>query len=131
MPKFFFHLVHDGAAVADREGAELTDEQTAEQHALKVAHELLRHNELRKRHWALDVRDEIGQRVFEIPFASIDDSIAHLPSKSRALIERTCRNRRELQKVMAETRRLIRRSCAERARAQGKPYLIAEGGSLI
>ncbi|HVT54974.1 MAG TPA: hypothetical protein VHD34_02840 [Xanthobacteraceae bacterium] len=131
MPKFFFHLVHDGAAVADRDGAELADEQAAEQHALQVAQELLVHNEIRKRHWAIDVRDEVGQPLLEIPFASIDHTIAHLPLDRRELIERTSRNRRELQKAVAETRRLLRQSRAARARAHGKPYLVTEGGSLI
>jgi hypothetical protein len=36
-----------------------------------------------------------------------------------------------LQKTIAETRRLVRQSRATRARAQRKPYLIAEGGSII
>lgn len=89
MPKSFFHLVLDGAAVSDRE-------------------------------------DETGRRIFEIPFASIDRSIAHLPVQSRELIARISQNRRELQKSDGGNARTIRRG-----RAQRKPYLIAEGGSLI
>jgi hypothetical protein len=131
MSRFFFHLVHDGAFVADRDGTELADEQTAEKYGVKVAQELLAHNEIQKRHWALDVRDEVGQQLCEIPFSSIDHTIAHLPLSSRELIERTSRNHRELQKIIAETRRILRRSRAGRARAKGKPYLVTDGGSLI
>jgi hypothetical protein len=131
MPRYHFNLIHDGACTPDSEGTVLPDVKSAGRHARQVSAELLMHNELHKRCWALDVCDDKGAQLFELPFSSIDRTLDHLNGKQRDLIELISRNRREMQKVMADARVNRRRARATLARWRGQPYLVAENGRRL
>jgi hypothetical protein len=131
VPKYYFNLIHDGACTPDPDGTVLPDLKSAERQARRVAIELLAHNEIHKRHWAIDVRDGEDRRLFDVPFSVIDHTLDHLDGKQRDLIEVLSRNRRELQKVLADARSIRRRVRANLARGRGRPYLVAENGQRL
>jgi hypothetical protein len=131
VPRYYFNLIHDGASSADPDGTVLPDLQSAGRYALRIANELLAHNEIRKRHWALEICDDKRERLFEMPFSSIDRTLDHLNEKQRDLIEVLSRNRREMQKVLADARSVRRHVQATLARGRGRPYLVAENGQRV
>jgi hypothetical protein len=131
VPRYHFNLIHDGAHTPDPQGMVLPDLQSADCHARRVSSELLVHNELHKRCWALDVCDENGTQLFEMPFSAIDRTLDHLNEKQRELIEVLSRNRREMQKTLADARVNRRRARATLARWRGQPYLVTENGQRL
>ena len=92
MQLYYFILKNGRHAIADRDGEEFADENAARAYAVSVARELMRNGSLRARSWRLEVCDEYLQPCFELLFASIDDSLSHLPLEYRHSIERACRN---------------------------------------
>jgi len=131
MPLYHFKLIHDGAEAADPDGVRLPNNRSARDHALRVARELLKHEEVRKRHWLLEVRSKKGNTLFAVPFAEVDPTLAHLPPDMRQLIERTSENLRKLSDVVGKSRRMVQRVRGTLARAQKRPYLVAENGKQI
>jgi hypothetical protein len=92
MQLYYFILKNGHHAIPDRRGEEFADEGAARAHAVAVARELMRNGSLRARTWRLEVCDEYLQPRFELLFASIDDSLSHLPLACRNSIEHACRN---------------------------------------
>jgi hypothetical protein len=92
MPIFYFILKNGHRSLPDTEGVELLNEEAARAQAVAIGRELMRHNELERRSWRLEVRDDYLHPCFELPFAEIDDSIKWaVPRKSptRAEVVRT------------------------------------------
>lgn len=131
MQTYFFNLLCDGRMIYDPDGSAFANDEAAKQHGVSVVRELLRRNEVKKRPWLLEVVGSEGQELFEIPFELVDSSIAHLPSKSRKLVQQICRSRRELSKTVAETRVTVLRTRATIARSRQRPYLAAEDGRRV
>jgi hypothetical protein len=92
MQLYYFILKNGRHIIADRDGEEFADENAARAYAVSVARELMRNGSLRARSWRLEVCDEYLQPCFELLFASIDDSLSHLPLEYRNSIEHACRN---------------------------------------
>jgi hypothetical protein len=124
MPRYYFHLRDGAGGVTDRQGVELHDHAAAREHAAAVGRELMRQAEAKTRHWQLDVSDRRGGVLFRLPFASVDETIGHLPGELRKQIERLCVRQRELAEAVYQARLTVLESRALVARARGKPYLV-------
>ena len=68
------------------------------------------------------------KKLFEILFASIDETLDHLKPENRKLVEMTAMRRRLLQDTLYAARISYRESQALVARSRGKPYLAADHG---
>ena len=131
MPLYFFHVRNGGSGLADHDGTELPDAQSAMNYARHLAREMMRGNESRKRHWHVMVCDAAGHELFDLPFITIDDSIRHLNQESRHLIEAMCEKRMALAEALFETRMNVLRVRATVARSRARPYIAAEFGHAI
>ena len=131
MPRYHFHLRDGAAGVTDLEGTNLPGPAAARAYAAQVARELMARAEVKRRHWRLDVSDDTGKVLFNVPFAEVDITINHLCPTTRGLVERLCRNTRELAEAVFEGRLAVLKSKAIRARSNGKPYLAAHVGRQI
>ena len=131
MPRYHFHLRDGAGGVTDTEGTDLPGRAAARAYAAQVARELMGRAEVKKRHWRLDVSDDTGKVLFEVPFAAVDSTIDHLCPTTRRLVERLCRNKRELAEAVFEARLAVLKSKAIHARSNGKPYLAAHLGRQI
>ena len=72
----------DDGGVADNVGLRLADAKVGE---------------ARTRSWRLDVYENSAKKLFEILFASIDETLDHLKPENRKLVEMTAMRRRSLQ----------------------------------
>jgi hypothetical protein len=102
MPHYFFHLKGDRGTIPDPNGTELLDQRAARAHGCQVARELMRHREFSTRMWRLDVCDDKGNFCFDLLFASVDDSIAHLGPDLRSSLEAVCRNTASLSDAIGQ-----------------------------
>src|SRR5215468_6090650 len=123
MPTYTFRLMDDDSGVADNVGLRLADAKVAYCHACDVAHELMDHREARTRSWRLDVYENGVKKLFEILFASIDETLDHLKPDDRKLVEMTATRRRSLQDTYCAAWITCRESQALVARSRGKLYL--------
>ena len=128
MPTYTFRLMDDDSGVADPVGLRLADAKVAYCYACEVAHELMDHREARTRSWRLDVYENGAKKLFEILFASIDETLDHLKPENRKLVEITAMRRRSFQDTLYAARISYRESQALVARSRGKPYLAADHG---
>jgi len=104
MPLFYFILKNGQYTIPDSEGEELADLNAARAHAAGVARELMRNRDIKARAWRLEVCDEYLQPSFELLFASIDDTISHLPPEFRQSIEIACGNTASLKDTIFSIR---------------------------
>ncbi len=128
MPTYTFRLLNDGSGVTDDLGMRLPDSKAAYGYACDVAHEVMDHREVSTRSWRLDVYENGTEKLFEILFASIDQTLNHLKPDNRKLVETTSMRRRLLQDTLHEAWITCRESRAILARSQGKLYLAADHG---
>src|SRR5262245_60915992 len=131
MAHYFFTLRDGAGGASDPEGTDLPGEAAAREYATQVANGLMRHAEVKTRHWQLDVSDETGKVLFDVPFAAVDSTIDHLAPTTRRLVERLSRNRRELSEAIFDARLAVLKCKATIARSKGKPYLAAHSGRQI
>ena len=129
-PTYTFTLRSDGRDVNDDVGIALTDNASAYRYARTVARELMRSRETQTRYWHIKVYRDGAGPLFDILFASVDPSLDHLRRELRALVERVGERKRALKDVVYACEISVRESRTLLARAQGKPYLIAENGEL-
>ena len=128
MPTYTFRLLDNSSGVADDLGVRLPDTKAAYGYACDVALELMDHREATTRSWRLDVYENGSEKVFEILFASIDETLNHLKPDNRKLVEMTAMRRRLFQDTLHATWITCRESQALLARSQGKLYLAADHG---
>jgi len=83
MPNYTFELRDGSGGIDDETGVALADGVHALHYAQDVVHELMRSREAQTRTWRLDVYDEAGERVIELPFATIDPTLDHLRPELR------------------------------------------------
>ena len=62
----------------------------------------MRARESRTRHYRLDVCDEDGDLVAEVPFATVDPTLNHLQPDLKRLVERLSETRREFFETKAD-----------------------------
>jgi hypothetical protein len=115
--------------ITDESGVSLPDRKHALEYAQGVARELMNCQEKQTRHWQLDVYDGAGERIFEVPFASLDRTLDHLRPEYRHLIARHADRIRSVKEVVASARITSREARALVSRSRGRPYLAAERGA--
>jgi hypothetical protein len=89
------------------------------------------HREQRTRHWRLDVYEDNAEKVFEIRFASVYQTLDHLTPDYRAAVERCAQRIRSLKDVYYDATLTRRESQSLVARSRGKPYLVADRGRKV
>ncbi len=129
MPNYTFEINDGCGGIDDGADVDLADGSQALQYAQEVAHELMRSREPQTRSWRLDVYDEAGKRVIELPFATVDPTLDHLRPAVRAMVEKYCDRRRSVDEMIFAARNTVRESRALVARSRGKFYVAAEGGT--
>jgi hypothetical protein len=128
MPTYTFKLLDDGSGVTDDLGIRLPNTKAAHGYACDVAHELMDHREEATRSWRLDVYENGAKKLFEILFATIDQTLDHLKPDARKLVEMTATRRRSLQDTYCAAWITCRESQALVARSRGKLYLATDHG---
>jgi hypothetical protein len=128
MPTYTFELRDGSSGIYDEIGIPLPDREHALQYAHGVVRELMNCRELQTRFWRLDVYEDNATRVFEIPFATIDQTLDHLTPELRLMMERLCERRRALTEAAHAARLTMRESRALVALSRGKPYLVTYAG---
>ncbi len=133
MPIYTFKLRDGRGDVEDPTGVELRDRDTAVHYAHDVVHELMRSREAETRSWCLHVYEGSANDspICEIPFASVDPSLDHLPPNFRIMVEAMSERKRGLGEAIYTVKDTIRESRALVARARGKPYLASRFGKAI
>ncbi len=130
MPTYTFKL-HDGkSGLEDKTGVGLRDREQALHYARSVIHELANCREVQTRLWRLDVY-ESDQRIFEIPFASVDPTLDHLHPIYRTIVEDACDRQRSFSSALHTAWLTVQESRALVARSRGKPYLASRFGRSI
>src|SRR5262249_7459587 len=128
MPTYTFRLLDDAGELTDDLGVRLPDSKAAYSYACDVAHEVMDRREATTRFWRLDVYEDGAEKVFEILFASVDETLNHLRPDNRKLVELTAMRRRLFQDTLNATWITCRETQALLARSQGRLYLAADHG---
>jgi hypothetical protein len=128
MPVFYFHLRDGNSGLLDNQGQKLSDAAAARAYAVRVARELMRSCELEKRHYRLDVCDEEGCMVAEVPFATVDPTLDHLQPDLRNVVERLSETKREVRETLFSLDFLTLRLLRGHNR---QPYLVTQDGQRI
>ncbi len=131
MPLYTFELRDGSRSIADTVGVNFADRDLALCYAYEVVRELMGCRERQTRTWRLDVYEDHDRRVFEIPFARLDETLDHLAPHWRSRIEDLCDRSRALHETYNAARITMHESRALIARSRGRPYLATEGGRSI
>jgi hypothetical protein len=131
MPLYTFELRDGFYGIADTVGVSFAGRDQALCYAYQVIRELMGRREQQTRTWRLDVYEDHDRRIFEIPFARLDETLDHLNPHWRRLIEDCCNRALSLRETCSAARITMRESRALVARSRGKPYLATEGGKPI
>jgi len=84
VPLYHFVLKTGDDLIPDRDGCEWPTEAAAREEAAIVAQELMRNQRgVKRRAWRIEVCDEDLRTCFELLFAEVDETIAHLPPELR------------------------------------------------
>jgi hypothetical protein len=126
MPIYTFQL-RDGSHRIEDEIV-LPDRERAFDYARKVVGELMSRREPQTWTWCLNVYEDKGARVFEMPFVRFDETLRHLVPEVRERMVDVCDRRRSLKEAMSAASITMRESRALVARSRGKPYLAAAFG---
>jgi hypothetical protein len=129
MPTYTFKLLDDGGWVTDDTGLRLPNTKAAYGYACDVALELMDHREAATRSWRLDVYENGAKKLFEILFATIDETLDHLKPDNRKLVEKTALRRRLLHDTFHAAWITCRESQALIARSRGKLHLATDHGA--
>lgn len=128
MPTYTFKLLDDGGGLTDDVGIRLPNSKAAYGYAYDVALEMMDHREAATRSWRLDVYEDGAKKLFEILFATIDETLNHLKPDNRKLVEMTAMRRRLFQDTLHSASITFRESQALIARSHGKLYLATDHG---
>jgi hypothetical protein len=131
MPRYTFKLSDDDHGVEDDFGVSLPNTEIAYRYACDVVRELMDHREVSTRHWRLDVYEGNGDKVFEIPFVRLDQTLDHLRPDYRAAVEQCAQRIRSLKDAYYDATLTRRESQSLVARSRGKPYLAADRGRKV
>jgi hypothetical protein len=131
MPRYIFDLNTGREVFRDPEGMELADGIAAEAHGVAVVGEIIRNNKAKTRAWRLQIHTGERDPCFEILFASVDDSIRHLPLKVQALVRQASSTTASLIETFQALEVTLLRSQAAIARSRKRPYIAASDGVRI
>jgi hypothetical protein len=128
MPTYTFELRDGASGTRDETGVHLPDRDQALQYARSVVRELMSGRELQTRYWRLDVYEEGATPVFELSFATVDQTLDHLAPELRTMMEGLCERHRALCEANHAANITMRESRAVVALSRGKPYLVTYAG---
>jgi hypothetical protein len=128
MPNYTFELRDGHGGIDDETAVSLADGADAMCYAQDVVHELMRSREAQTRTWRLNVYDEAGARVIELPFATLDPTLDHLRPELRAMVEKFCDRRLAVDETIYAVCNTVRESQALMARSRGQLYVAARSG---
>src|SRR5215472_3443658 len=129
MPLYTFELRDGSCGIADTAGVKLADRDQALGYAHHVIRELLKGGcDWQTGTWLLDVYEDHDERVFEIPFARLDETLDHLSPSLRSIIEDLRIRSLLLREAYMAARITVREARALVARSRGRPYLAADAG---
>jgi hypothetical protein len=131
MGLYYFNLKDGRRTIPDQDGTELFDEDAARAHAVIVAREAMRNNEPRTRNWRIQVCDADRAPRFEILFASVDETIEHLPKEIRRSVEEVSRKFASLSDAIADVRMSMLQVRTTLARSENAPYLVSLDGLRV
>jgi hypothetical protein len=131
MALYFFNLKDGRTIIPDQDGTELADEAAARVHALVVARESMRNNELRTRTWRLQVCGADHQPRFELLFASVDETIDLLPGQIGASVREVSGKFASLSDAIADVRMSLLQVRTTLARSEGVPHLATLNGTRL
>jgi hypothetical protein len=131
MPRYTFKLRDDDNGVEDDNGVNLPDVQIAYRYACDVVYELMNGREPSTRSWRLEVYEEGQEKIFEIPFVRLDQTLDHLNAQMRAAVERGAGQIRAVKDTYQAARATVREAKSLVARSRGKPYLAADRGGKV
>ncbi len=131
MPRYTFKLRDAGDGVEDCDGVNLPDAEIAYRYACDVVCELMKGRERNTRSWQLEVYEDDQEKVFEIPFVRLDQTLDHLDAQKREMIERGASLIRSIKETHRTVRNTVREARSLVARSRRKPYLAADRGKKI
>jgi hypothetical protein len=128
MTTFYFNLKDGRTIIPDPDGTELLDEEGARAHAVTVAREAMRNNEVRTRNWRIQVCGANRKPLFEVLFASVDETMDHLPGDLRDSVENVSTKFASLADTIHDVRMSMVELRTTLARAEGVPHLATLNG---
>jgi Domain of unknown function (DUF6894) len=131
MPRYTFKLNDDDHGVEDDFGVSLPNAEIAHRYSCDVVRELMSRREQSTRHWRLDVYQDDNEKVFEIPFATVDQTLDHLTPGYRAAMEQGAQRIRSLKDLYYDAMLTQQESQSLVARSRGRPYLAAYRGRKV
>jgi len=131
MSLYFFNLKDGRTTIPDQDGTELADDDAARAHATVVARESMRNNESRTRTWRLQVCGGDREPLFELLFASVDETIDLLPQETRARVREVSGKFASLSDAITDVRMSLLQVRATLARSEGAPYLASLNGTRL
>src|SRR5262249_21172142 len=120
MPRYTFKLRDNDVGVEDHDGVNLPDAEIAYRYACDVVRELMSRREPSTRSWQLEVYEGDHERIFEIPFMRLDQTLDHLNAQTREMIEDGARQVRSLKDTYRAAKVTIRETRSLVARSRGK-----------
>jgi hypothetical protein len=131
MPLYTFELRDGSCGITDTAGVKFADRDQALCYAYGVIRELMSQCEQETRTWRLDVYEDHDRRLFEIPFARLDETLDHLSTPWRSKVEDLCNRSRSLREAYSAASATVRESRALVARSRGQPYLATDRGQRV
>lgn len=131
MPLYTFELRDGSSGIADTAGVSFANRDEALCYAYDVIRELMSQCERETRTWRLDVYEDHDRRVFEIPFARLDETLDHLDPQWRSRIEDLCNRSRLLREACSAAYATVQESRALVAWSRGKPHLVTDRGQKV
>ena len=128
MATYYFNLKDSRTTIPDPDGTDLIDDEAARAHAVIVAREAMRNNEVRTRNWRIEVCGSNRAALFDILFASVDESMDHLPSDLRSSVETVSTKFASLSDAIHDVRMSMLELRTTLARSEGTPHLATLNG---
>jgi hypothetical protein len=128
MTTFYFNLKDGRTIIPDPDGTELLNEEGARAHAVTVAREAMRNNEVRTRNWRIQVCGANRKPLFEVLFASVDETMDHLPGDLRDSVENVSTKFASLADTIHDVRMSMLELRTTLARTEGVPHLATLNG---
>ena len=127
MPLYYFVLNTGREKLADREGVEFPDRESAHAHATLVARELMRNREAPTSAWRIEVCDDYLNPCCNVLFADIEDSVSHLDPAYRDSVRTVARSTANMLEALFRVRASIEQVRETMAQADAIISTVSRG----